>query len=137
MTQEEISNQLAANQSKSWLVEKLVFVLLPICVSAIGWLLTQVSTLNNQITVLNNKVAVVVNAENKAIPPQGTTIEMEAIRSAAAQSRADMKMEIVERMTNIKESAATERAEIKQRLAVLEYKNKLKWNNFLLKIIID
>ena len=126
MTQEEISNQLAANQSKSGLVEKLVFVLLPICVSAIGWLLTQVSTLNNQITVLNNKVAVVVNAENKAIPPQGTTIEMEAIRPAAAQSRADMKMEIVERMTNIKESAATERAEIKQRLAVLEYKNKLK-----------
>jgi hypothetical protein len=126
MTQEEISNQLAANQSKNGLVEKLVFVLLPICVSAIGWLLTQVSTLNNQITVLNNKVAVVVNAENKAIPPQGTTIEMEAIRSAAAQSRADMKMEIVERMTNIKETAAIERAEIKQRLAVLEYKNKLK-----------
>jgi hypothetical protein len=126
MTQEEISNQLAATQSKNGLVEKLVFVLLPICVSAIGWLLTQVSTLNNQITILNNKVAVVVNAENKAIPPQGTTIEMEAIRSAAAQSRADMKMEIVETMTNIKESAALERAEIKQRLAVLEYKNKLK-----------
>ena len=126
MTQEEISNQLAANQSKSGLVEKLVFVLLPICVSAIGWLLTQVSSLENQVTVLNNKIAVVVNAENKAIPPQGTTIEMEAIRAAAAQSRADMKMEIVERMTNIKETAATERAEIKQRLAVLEYKNKLK-----------
>ena len=126
MTHEEISNQLAANQSKSGLVEKLVFVLLPICVSAIGWLLTQVSSLENQVTVLNNKIAVVVNAENKAIPPQGTTIEMEAIRAAAAQSRADMKMEIVERMTNIKESAATERAEIKQRLAVLEYKNKLK-----------
>ena len=77
-------------------------------------------------TVLNNKVAVVVNAENKAIPPQGTTIEMEAIRAAAAQSRADMKMEIIDKMTNIKEAAATERAEIKQRLAVLEYKNKLR-----------
>jgi hypothetical protein len=126
MTQEEISNQIAADRSKGGLVEKLVFVLLPICVSAIGWLLTQVSTLNNQITILNNKVAVVVTAENKAIPPQGTTIEMEAIRAAAAQSRADMKMEIVERMTNIKEAAATERAEIKQRLAVLEFKNKIK-----------
>lgn len=118
---EKIAETLAANQSKSGLVEKLVFVLLPICVSAIGWLLTQVSTLNNQITILNNKVAVVVNAENKAIPPQGTTIEMEAIRSAAAQSRADMKMEIVNKITEIKESAAIERAEIKQRLAVLEY----------------
>ena len=130
MTQEErnekIAETLAANQSKNGLVEKLVFTLLPICVSAIGWLLTQVSTLNNQITVLNNKVAVVVTAENKAIPPQGTTIEMEAIRAAAAQSRADMKMEIIEKMTSIKESAATERADIRQRLAVLEYKNKLR-----------
>jgi len=130
MTQDErnekIAETLAANQSKNGLVEKLVFTLLPICVSAIGWLLTQVSALNNQITVLQNKVAVVVNSENKAIPPQGTTIEMEAIRAAAAQSRADMKMEILQRMQDIKESAALERAEIKQRLAVLEYKNKIR-----------
>jgi hypothetical protein len=130
MTQEErnekIAETLAANQSKNGLVEKLVFTLLPICVSAIGWLLTQVSSLNNQITVLQNKVAVVVNSENKAIPPQGTTIEMEAIRAAAAQSRADMKMEIIQRMQDIKEGAASERSEIKQRLAVLEYKNKLR-----------
>jgi len=130
MTQEErnekISEQLAADKSKSGLVEKLVFTLLPICVSAIGWLLTQVSELENQVTVLNNKIAVVVNAENKAIPPQGTTIELEQLRASAMQARADMKMEINEKMTNIKEAASVERAEIKQRLAVLEYKNKLR-----------
>jgi len=130
MTQEErnekISEQLAADKSKSGLVEKLVFTLLPICVSAIGWLLTQVSALENQVTILNNKVAVVVNAENKAIPPQGTTIELEQLRASAMQARADMKMEINDKMTNIKEAAANERAEIKQRLAVLEYKNKLR-----------
>jgi hypothetical protein len=130
MTQEErnekISEQMAADKSKSGLVEKLVFTLLPICVSAIGWLLTEVSTLENQVTVLNNKVAVVVNAENKAIPPQGTTIELEQLRAAAMQARGDMKMEITEKMTDIKEAAAAERAEIKQRLAILEYKNKVK-----------
>jgi len=130
MTQEErnekISEQMAADKSKSGLVEKLVFTLLPICVSAIGWLLTQVSELENQVTVLNNKIAVVVNAENKAIPPQGTTIELEQLRASAMQARADMKMEINEKMTNIKEAASVERAEIKQRLAVLEYKNKLR-----------
>jgi len=130
MTQEErnekISEQMAADKSKSGLVEKLVFTLLPICVSAIGWLLTQVSALENQVTILNNKIAVVVNAENKAIPPQGTTIELEQLRATAMQARADMKMEINDKMTNIKESAAAERAEIKQRLAVLEYKNKLR-----------
>jgi len=89
MTQEErnekISEQLAADKSKSSLVEKLVFTLLPICVSAIGWLLTEVSSLKNQITILNDKIAVVVDTENKAIPPQGTTIEMQAIRFSAAK----------------------------------------------------
>jgi len=128
MTQEErnekISEQMAADKSKSGLVEKLVFTLLPICVSAIGWLLTEVSTLENQVTVLNNKVAVVVNAENKAIPPQGTTIELEQLRASAMQARADMKMEISEKMTGVQISAMQERADIKARLSVLESKIK-------------
>ena len=130
MTQEErnekITETLAANQSKSGLVEKLVFTLLPICVSAIGWLLTEVSSLNNQITILNDKIAVVVDTENKAIPPQATTIEMQGIRFSAAKVGADMKLDMIKEMTNIKESGLAERAEIKQRLAVLEYKNKLR-----------
>jgi hypothetical protein len=128
MTQDErnekISEQLAADKSKSGLVEKLVFTILPICVSAIGWLLTQVSTLNNEITVLNNKVAVVVNAENKAIPPQGTTIELEQLRASAMQSRADMKMDITERITSNQISAMQERADLKARISVLESKIK-------------
>jgi len=128
MTQEErnekISEQMAADKSKSGLVEKLVFTLLPICVSAIGWLLTQVSELENQVTVLNNKIAVVVNAENKAIPPQGTTIELEQLRASAMQARADMKMEINEKMTGVQINAMQERADIKARLSVLESKIK-------------
>ena len=128
MTQEErnekISEQLAADKSKSGLVEKLVFTILPICVSAIGWLLTQVSDLQNEVTVLNNKVAVVVNAENKAIPPQGTTIELEQLRASAMQSRADMKMDITERITANQINAMQERADIKARLSVLESKIK-------------
>ena len=128
MTQEErnekISEQMAADKSKSGLVEKLVFTLLPICVSAIGWLLTEVSTLENQVTVLNNKVAVVVNAENKAIPPQGTTIELEQLRASAMQARGDMKMEINDKMTAVQIAAMQERADIKARLSVLESKIK-------------
>jgi len=128
MTQDErnekISEQMAADKSKSGLVEKLVFTILPICVSAIGWLLTEVSTLNNEITVLNNKVAVVVNAENKAIPPQGTTIELEQLRASAMQSRADMKMDITERITSNQISTMQERADLKARISVLESKIK-------------
>jgi hypothetical protein len=128
MTQDErnekISEQMAADKSKSGLVEKLVFIILPICVSAIGWLLTQVSDLQNEVTVLNNKVAVVVNAENKAIPPQGTTIELEQLRATAMQARADMKMEITEKLTSVQIGAMQERADIKARLSVLESKIK-------------
>jgi len=128
MTQEErnekISEQLAADKSKSGLVEKLVFTILPICVSAIGWLLTQVSTLNNQITILQNKIAVVVTAENKAIPPQGTTIELEQLRATAMQARADMKMEITEKLTSTQINAMQERADLKSRISVLESKIK-------------
>ena len=116
-------NQLGKDNG---LLEKIAWAALPICVSCIGYLMTELSSMRNQLTVLENKVAVVVNSENKAIPPQGTTIEMEAIRAAAAEARSEMKMEISKNMNEIKENAMLERAEIKQRVAVLEYKNRLR-----------
>jgi hypothetical protein len=116
----ELEKTIAIDKGKSDLVEKLVYILFPVCVSAIGWLLTQVSEMDSQLNTLQNKIAVVVTAENKAIPPQGTTIELEQLRANAMQARADMKMEITDRMTNVKESASAERAEIKTRLSVIE-----------------
>lgn len=117
---QELEKTIAADKSKSGLVEKLVFTLLPICVSAIGWLLTQVNGLQSEVTVLQNKIAVVVNSENKAIPPQGTTIEMETMRANAQQARADMKIELSNKLAEMKEQAMQERADIKARLSVLE-----------------
>jgi hypothetical protein len=116
----ELEKSIAIDKGKSDLIEKLVFILFPICVSAIGWLLTQVNSLSDNITVLNNKVNIVVNAENKAIPPQGTTIELEQLRASAMQARADMKMDINEKITNIQIGAMQERADIKARLSVVE-----------------
>ena len=116
----ELEKTIAIDKGKSDLVEKLVYILFPVCVSAIGWLLTQVSEMDSKLNTLQNKVAVVVTAENKAIPPQGTTIELEQLRANAMQARADMKMEITDKMTVIKESASAERAEIKTRLSVIE-----------------
>lgn len=118
----ELEKAMAVDKGKSDLVEKLVFILFPVCVSAIGWLLTQVNGLSDQVTVLENKVAIVVNAENKAIPVQGTTIELEQLRASAMQARADMKMEINEKMTSIQINAMQERADIKARLSVVESK---------------
>jgi hypothetical protein len=116
----ELEKTIAIDKGKSDLVEKLVYILFPVCVSAIGWLLTQVSEMDSQLNTLQNKIAVVVTAENKAIPPQGTTIELEQLRANAMEARASMKMEITEKMTSIKESAAAERSEIKTRLSVIE-----------------
>ena len=116
----ELEKSIAIDKGKSDLIEKLVFILFPVCVSAIGWLLTQVNGLSDQVTVLENKVAIVVNAENKAIPVQGTTIELEQLRANAMQARADMKMDITEKITNVQVGAMQERADIKARLSVLE-----------------
>lgn len=118
----ELEKAMAVDKGKSDLVEKLVFILFPVCVSAIGWLLTQVNELSDHVTVLENKVAIVVNAENKAIPVQGTTIELEQLRANAMQARADMKMDINEKITTIQINAMQERADIKARLSVLESK---------------
>ena len=120
----ELEKEMAVDKGKSDLVEKLVFILFPVCVSAIGWLLNEVNTLNDKITVLENKVAIVVNAENKAIPVQGTTIELEELKAAATQSRADLKMELHNLIYEVKEAGMTERAEIKARLQVLEDRYK-------------
>ena len=116
----ELEKSIAIDKGKSDLIEKLVFILFPVCVSAIGWLLTQVNGLSDQVTVLENKVAIVVNAENKAIPVQGTTIELEQLRANAMQARADMKMEITDKITSVQMGAMQERADIKARLSVVE-----------------
>jgi hypothetical protein len=44
--------------------------------------MSALSAANNEIIQLKSKVAVVVNADNKAIPPQGTTIDMAQIRES-------------------------------------------------------
>lgn len=80
--QAAMSEAMAASASKSALVEKVVFAAVPILFSCVVYLMTSLSSAHNEIIVLKGKIAVVVNAENKAIPPQGTTIDMAQIREA-------------------------------------------------------
>ena len=78
--QEKIALEMAASASKGALVEKIVFAGIPILFSCVVYLMSSLSAANNEIIQLKSKVAVVVNADNKAIPPQGTTIDMAQIR---------------------------------------------------------
>lgn len=106
---------MAASASKGALVEKVVFAAVPILFSCVVYLMSSLSTAHNEIIVLKGKIAVVVNAENKAIPPQGTTIDMAQIREAlndkidkverdAALARANMTLDRERSMAAIEKS---------------------------------
>ncbi len=118
-TQEEkqaaMGEAMAASASKGALVEKVVFAAVPILFSCVVYLMSSLSTAHNEIIVLKGKIAVVVNAENKAIPPQGTTIDMAQIREAlndkidrverdAALARANMTLDRERSMAAIEKS---------------------------------
>jgi hypothetical protein len=78
--QEKFAIEMAASASKGALVEKITFAGIPILFSCVVYLMSALSSANNEIIQLKSKVAVVVNSDNKAIPPQGTTIDMAQIR---------------------------------------------------------
>lgn len=146
---QQISESMAASKSKSDLIEKIVFAAVPILFSCIVYLMTALSASNREITVLQSRVAVVVTQDNRAIPPQGTTLDMANIReqlgyridqvereaavargimtldrergmAAIAASAANMNAEAAVARGAMRSEAAAARAEIIQRLSILE-----------------
>jgi hypothetical protein len=100
--QAQMSEQMAANASKGALIEKVVFAAVPILFSCVVYLMTALSSANNEITILKSRVAVVVTQDNRAIPPQGTTIDMALIREQLSN-----RIEQVEREGAISRAAMT------------------------------
>jgi len=79
---EKIAETLAASASKGAMVEKITFAGIPILFSCVVYLMSSLGNATTEIIQLKAKIAVVVNQDNKAIPPQGTTIDMAQIREA-------------------------------------------------------
>ena len=100
--QAQMSEQMAANASKGALIEKVVFAAIPILFSCVVYLMTSLSSANNEITMLKSRIAVVVTQDNRAIPPQGTTIDMALIREQLSN-----RIEQVERDASIARGAMT------------------------------
>ena len=100
--QVKMQEVLAASASKGALIEKIVFAGIPILFSCVVYLMTALSTANNEIIQLKSKIAIVVNSENKAIPPQGTTIDMAQIREHLSE-----KIDKVEREAALARAAMT------------------------------
>jgi hypothetical protein len=153
IAQVKMQEVLAAAASKGALIEKIVFAGIPILFSCVVYLMTALSTANNEIIQLKSKIAIVVTAENKAIPPQGTTIDMAQIREQlndkidkverdAALARAAMTLDREKSMAAIdrqrlemnadagtaraaiRSEAAVARAELDKRIALLEARVK-------------
>jgi len=120
----QMSETLAASASKSALVEKIVFAAVPILFSCVVYLFTALSSSNHAITVLESKIAVVVNNDNKAIPPQGTTIDMAQIRENLNSKIDKNASELGEKIDKVEKDAALARAnmtlEREKQLAALE-----------------
>ena len=91
--QEKFAIEMAATASKGALVEKITFAGIPILFSCVVYLMSSLSNANNEIISLKAKIAVVVNADNKAIPPQGTTIDMAQIREHLSEQIAKVEKE--------------------------------------------
>ncbi len=122
-----------STNSKSALVEKLTFAGIPIMFSCIVYLMSALSSTTQELTTLKNKINIVVSAENKAIAPQGTTLDMEKIREEAALARAAMTLERTKDMLGLKEEtalarariaaeSAAARAELDKRIAIIEWR---------------
>ena len=122
-----------SSNSKGALVEKLTFAGIPIMFSCIVYLLSALSGTTQELTTLKNKINIVVSAENKAIAPQGTTLDMEKIREEAALARAAMTLERTKDMLGLKEETAlarariaadssAARAELDKRISIIEWR---------------
>ena len=130
---EVLQETQTSTNSKSALVEKLTFAGIPIMFSCIVYLMSALSSTTQELTTLKNKINIVVSAENKAIAPQGTTLDMEKIREEAALARAAMTLERTKDMLGLKEEtalarariaaeSAAARAELEKRISIIEWR---------------
>ena len=130
--QEKFAIEMAASASKGALVEKITFAGIPILFSCVVYLMSALSSANNEIIQLKSKVAVVVNSDNKAIPPQGTTIDMAQIREhlseqiskvdrESALSRAAMTLDRERSMSAIEKSRMDMVADAAQARAAIRF----------------
>ena len=130
---EVLQETQTSTNSKSALVEKLTFAGIPIMFSCIVYLMSALSSTTQELTTLKNKINIVVSAENKAIAPQGTTLDMEKIREEAALARSAMTLERTKDMLGLKEEtalarariaaeSAAARAELEKRISIIEWR---------------
>lgn len=80
MSTNTLSEQVAANESKSTFIEKLGFALVPLLFSCLVYLINDLNNLTHRITILESKVQVVVTDENKPVLQPQAELAREKLR---------------------------------------------------------
>lgn len=63
----------------AWL-DKLLWMMVPLLFSAVGYLLNSLATLQHEVTVLNSKMSLVVTSDNKQATNTGAELAREKLR---------------------------------------------------------
>jgi hypothetical protein len=79
--------KIQAMESKSALIEKITFALLPLLFSCVVYLMSALSNLAHEVTILNSKISLVVTSDNRQAVNSGAEL-------ARAKLRQDLEKEI-------------------------------------------
>ena len=83
---------MAEETTKSALIEKIAFALLPLLFSCVVYLMSALSSLSHEVTILNSKISLVVTSDNKQATNTGAELARERLRqdlSAEIQKNRD------------------------------------------------
>jgi len=72
--------KIQAMESKSALIEKITFALLPLLFSCVVYLMSALSNLSHEVTVLNSKISLVVTSDNRQAVNSGAELAREKLR---------------------------------------------------------
>jgi len=67
-------------ESKSALIEKITFALLPLLFSCVVYLMSALSNLAHEVTILNSKISLVVTSDNRQAVNSGAELAREKLR---------------------------------------------------------
>ncbi len=98
-------------ESKSALIEKITFALLPLLFSCVVYLMSALSNLAHEVTILNSKISLVVTSDNRQAVNSGAELAREKLRQ-------DLEKEIQKNRDDIQVN--------RMHIAILEEKTRAK-----------
>jgi hypothetical protein len=103
--------KIQAMESKSQLIEKITFALLPLLFSCVVYLMSALSNLAHEVTILNSKISLVVTSDNRQAVNSGAELAREKLRQ-------DLEKEIQKNRDDIQVN--------RMHIAILEEKTRAK-----------